>query len=418
MWNHGTKHHGIVARNPWSTIKDNTETPREQWVSPDQMPALFRAIDSIGNQDAADLIRLCLFTGARSGNVKAMRWDQLDLANATWTIGSAHHKNKRIHTIPLAPPALEILRNRQGVSKEWVFPSSSSKSGHLTNIYGSWELALAAFAKELELDEAPHLRIHDLRHTTASWMASQGDSLPMVGKLLGHTTPQTTARYAHLGTNPIREALNRTTAAMVGEQTSEKHNQSITESLPDSVKSIEKNQRQMASALYLVEHLLPGDSMMQSIAEFIVRDDLNEGVFSVIAQYHWHYNNFNPADKNLNAHKHNPVWIWETLELCKTWGCPAPYFVLEHLRKAAEGHAGYSSPTEADQRRAREFKAAFGLAGYGGEWGTPSHLARNSPERKKIRDKIAEESDHLDDTARRLLDAVEQHWVELQNKIF
>jgi integrase len=418
MWNHVTKHHGIVVRNPWTTIKDNAETPREQWVSPDQMPALFRAIDSIGNQDAADLIRLCLFTGARSGNVKAMRWDQLAIANATWTISSAHHKNKRIHTIPLAPPAQEILRNRQGMSKEWVFPSSTSKSGHLTKIYGSWELALAAFAKELGLENPPSLRIHDLRHTTASWMASQGDSLPMVGKLLGHITPQTTARYAHLGTDPVREALNRTTAAMIGEQVTVTHNQPIPAPLQDSAIPNEKHHKQKESALYLVEKLLPGDSMVQAIAEFILRDDRNQGLFGVIARYHWHYNNFNPADRNLNAHKRNPVWIWKTLEYCNMWGCPVPYFALEHLRKAAEDHAGYGSPTEAHKRRAREFEEAFTLADHGGEWGKPSPLERNSPKRKEIRDKIAEEGDSLDDTARRLLDAVEQHMVEWQKKFF
>ncbi|UVJ43641.1 tyrosine-type recombinase/integrase [Pseudomonas sp. LS1212] len=56
--------------------------------------------------------------------------------------------------------------------------------------------------------------IHDLRHTTASWLVGQGVSLPMVGKLLGHTTTVTTARYAHLATDPVREALEKITAAM------------------------------------------------------------------------------------------------------------------------------------------------------------------------------------------------------------
>jgi len=213
IWNHAIKHHGMNIRNPWTTIKDNQESPREQWIKPDQMPALFKAIDSINNQDAADIFRLCLFTGARSGNVKAMRWDQLDLNANVWTIGSAHHKNKRVHSIPLPPPAVSILKRRVGVSAEWVFPSSSS-AGHVTNIYASWKEALTAFAAEVGSAEAPDIRIHDLRHTTASWLVGQGVSLPMVGKLLGHTTTVTTARYAHLATDPVREALEKITAAM------------------------------------------------------------------------------------------------------------------------------------------------------------------------------------------------------------
>ncbi|MDH0122283.1 tyrosine-type recombinase/integrase [Stutzerimonas stutzeri] len=220
IWNHAIKHHGLNTRNPWTTITDNREAPREQWVKPDQMPALFKAIDSINNEDAADIFRLCLFTGARSGNVKAMRWDQVDLKANVWTIGSAHHKNKRVHSIPLPPPAVAILKRRVGVSAEWVFPSSSS-AGHVTNIYASWKEVQKAFAAEVGSSEVPDIRIHDLRHTTASWLVGQGVSLPMVGKLLGHTTTVTTARYAHLATDPVREALEKITAAM-GSTTTEK----------------------------------------------------------------------------------------------------------------------------------------------------------------------------------------------------
>ncbi|MNP59653.1 site-specific tyrosine recombinase XerC [compost metagenome] len=78
----------------------------------------------------------------------------------------------------------------------------------------TWHAVLKAFAAELALPETPDLHIHDLRHTTASWLVGQGVSLPMVGKLLGHTTTVTTARYAHLATDPVREALEKITAAM------------------------------------------------------------------------------------------------------------------------------------------------------------------------------------------------------------
>ncbi|MOA36463.1 site-specific tyrosine recombinase XerC [compost metagenome] len=143
-----------------------------------------------------------------------MRWEQLDLATGCWTIPSSHHKNKRIHTVPLPPAAIEIIRRRIGVSPEWVFPSSVSKTGHMESVRGPWKQALKALAAELSMDSAPDLRIHDLRHTTASWLVAQGVSLPMVGRVLGHASTQTTARYAHLATDPVREVLNQAAAAM------------------------------------------------------------------------------------------------------------------------------------------------------------------------------------------------------------
>lgn len=215
MWNHTIKHHGVVMRNPWTTLRDNPETARESWVTSAQMPALLHALDQTLNQDAADLLRLCLFTGARSGNVKAMAWSNLDLESGLWTISSAHHKNKRVHSIPLVGPAIEVLRKRIGVDPIWVFPSSTSSSGHLENAhYKAWHEILAVFAQEAGLSDPPDLKPHDLRHTAASWLVTQGASLPLVGHLLGHTTIQTTQRYAHLAVDPVRMALEQATTAM------------------------------------------------------------------------------------------------------------------------------------------------------------------------------------------------------------
>lgn len=213
MWNHAIKHHDLSIRNPWTTLKENPESPREEWVRPDQMPLLLRAVDALGNQDAADVIRLCLFTGARSGNVKEMRWDQLDMASATWTIGSAHHKNKKLHTIPLVSGAMEVLNSRRGCSRVWVFPGNGA-AGHISDIYASWKRVLKLYAAEAKLDVIPDLRIHDLRHTTASWLVSQGVGLPIVAKLLGHTTTVTTLRYSHLESEPVRAVLSKVTGAM------------------------------------------------------------------------------------------------------------------------------------------------------------------------------------------------------------
>lgn len=216
MWNHAAKHHGLAGRNPWITLKDNSERPRESWIKPAQMPALLEALDHARNQDAADLLRLCLFSGARSGNVKAMAWSQLDLEAGVWTISSAHHKNGRQHSIPLAAPALEMLRQRVGVDPQWVFPSSTSASGHIeSSHYAAWQETLAVFTAKENLPEIPDLKPHDLRHTAASWLVAGGASLPLVGRLLGHTSQQTTQRYAHMGLDPVRVALEQVAKLML-----------------------------------------------------------------------------------------------------------------------------------------------------------------------------------------------------------
>ncbi len=219
MWNHATKHHSLDAKNPWASVTNNEETSREVALKPSEMPALFKALDSLDNQDLADLYRLCLFTGARSGNVKAMRWEQLDLDNGVWVIPSSHHKNRKTHSLPLPPAAREILAKRIGYSREWVFPSNRSASGHIEHHNRPWnEEVLPAFARELGLTALPDVKPHDLRHTVASWLISQGANLPVVAKALGHASMQTTMRYVHLANDPVREVLDRAIGSMKGNE--------------------------------------------------------------------------------------------------------------------------------------------------------------------------------------------------------
>jgi integrase len=119
--------------------------------------------------------------------------------------------------LPLPSPAFAILAGLAAgrvPGCEWVFPSrtSASKSGHIVEPGKAWK-RIRARAGVLDL------RIHDLRHTLASWMVAQGkQNLPVVGKALNHRRIETTQRYAHLDLEPVREALERTTQLMVAAQ--------------------------------------------------------------------------------------------------------------------------------------------------------------------------------------------------------
>lgn len=162
------------------------------------------------NRRCADVIRLLLLTGARRGEAMNATWEQFDLENGVWTKPSAHTKQRREHRVPLSQAAVALLRDiRAGQPRfcRFVFPGDTPDHP-LTEIKGFWDRA------RIKAD-IPDVRIHDLRHTYASILVSSGLSLPIIGALLGHTQPQTTARYSHLFDHPLREATERVSAAIV-----------------------------------------------------------------------------------------------------------------------------------------------------------------------------------------------------------
>lgn len=139
-----------------------------------------------------------------------MTWQDINLNTATWTIPGKNAKAHRPIVVPLAGPALQILqeRKRHMQSDPWVFPGTGA-TGHIVEPKSAWKRLLQRSGLE-------DLRLHDLRHSLASWQASMGVSLAIVGKALGHQTTATTARYAHLASDPVRQAMEQAAAAMMG----------------------------------------------------------------------------------------------------------------------------------------------------------------------------------------------------------
>jgi integrase len=102
--------------------------------------------------------------------------------------------------VAMGAPALQLLSDLPRMS-EWVFPAASG-TGHMIGLPKKWE----AVRKRAGLDG---VRLHDLRHSFASFGAAAGDSLLVIGKLLGHSDSKTTSRYAHLADDPVKSAANR-----------------------------------------------------------------------------------------------------------------------------------------------------------------------------------------------------------------
>lgn len=189
--------------NPVKGIHRNAEHKRTRYLSSEELQRLTSVLASHSNQKSANVIRLLLLTGARRGEALNATWDQFDLTAGLWIKPSAHTKQKKEHRVPLSAAAIKLLSDLRGnrSTSPFVFPGRTSNEP-LTDIKNFW----ANVCSKAQLADC---RIHDLRHTYASILASSGMSLPIIGALLGHTQPNTTARYSHLFDDPLREATER-----------------------------------------------------------------------------------------------------------------------------------------------------------------------------------------------------------------
>ena len=198
-----------LSDNPAKGIERNQEQKRARYLSVLELDQLSEALAAHPDQRTADAIRLLLFTGARRGEVLSMTWDQIDFETGKWTKPGASTKQKTEHVVPLSAPALQLLaKMRETSDSKYVFPGRGGV-GHRTDLKKPWP----AICKAAGISG---LQVHDLRHSHASMLAGAGYSLPVIGALLGHTQPSTTARYAHLADDRLRKATETVGAIIEG----------------------------------------------------------------------------------------------------------------------------------------------------------------------------------------------------------
>jgi integrase len=153
-----------------------------------------------------------MLTGCRPGEAMRARWTEMDAEPGYWIKPSAHTKQRRPHKLPLAPPAIELmgrLRLERRNGAEWVFPGPVPGKP-IVALWHVWHFVRdhAGLGKDA--------RLYDCRHSFASVGAGGGLSLPIIGRLLGHTQARTTQRYAHLADDALREAAARIGGAIAG----------------------------------------------------------------------------------------------------------------------------------------------------------------------------------------------------------
>ncbi|MBL0914219.1 MAG: tyrosine-type recombinase/integrase [Sphingopyxis sp.] len=193
--------------NPRRHIKKYPEKKRERFFSEGELGAIGRVLDEMEAErielpSAIAAVRLLLFTGCRLREVMTLKWSYVDVDRSALHLPDSKTGAK---IVSLGAAAVDVLDKLERVSDNPYVIVGRIPGQHLTDLQPFWQRVRARAG----LKDA---RIHDIRHTFASVAVSNGMSLPIIGKLLGHTQVQTTARYAHLARDPQIEAANDITS--------------------------------------------------------------------------------------------------------------------------------------------------------------------------------------------------------------
>jgi integrase len=232
LFNHAERDLGLTLRNVARAVRVKDSQPRARYMSKDEERKLLAVLPA-ETQDAQDYIRLLMLTGARRDNVAGLRWTDVDWIEQSWTIPAGDAKAGAPITVPLMPPAVEILERRRltlGEDVTYCFPTRAA-DGRLKEVWFMWtRIKARAVLLDAGMDwrgpkprellastpadavkNAPGLRdmtIHDLRRTMAVRMVGAGASLPVIAAALGHRNLKTTQQVYALATQQdVRAAM-------------------------------------------------------------------------------------------------------------------------------------------------------------------------------------------------------------------
>jgi|SRR5579862_93879 len=184
--------------NPAFGVQMNKETPRERFVSEQELPSLANAIEQEPDVRVRSALWLFLLTGARKSELLEARWEHVDIERRELRI--PRPKQGKPHVYPLSVRAMEVLKQLPRYDGNPFLIPGDRQGGHLVNISKPWNRVRARCG-------LADVTLHDLRRSVGSWLAMSGHSLIQIGKVLGHSSPKTTQIYARLNDNVARIAL-------------------------------------------------------------------------------------------------------------------------------------------------------------------------------------------------------------------
>ena len=204
--------------HPCRAIRKYREHHRERFLSEEEFRRLGQVLDEVEAEtgegrgrrlgaSVAAALRLLMLTGCRRNEILTLRWEEVDLDAAELRLRDSKTGPR---VVPLSAAAVSVLAALPRVpGNPWVIPGAKP-GGHLSNLNDHW-LRVRARAG---LDG---VRIHDLRHSFASRALALGESLPTIGRLLGHGQVATTARYAHLARDAVKASASRVADSIAGD---------------------------------------------------------------------------------------------------------------------------------------------------------------------------------------------------------
>jgi len=198
---------GLLKSNPAKSVDKFRMRSRERFIQPHEYIPLLKAINGYSDQRLVDFFKLLLYTGARSGNVKTMKWQDINLDLGLWVIPDT--KTGSSQTIQLSDAALEIL-HRRSKTKElnpYVIPGGGKGNpgtqGHLVTPHKAWKTIITAAGPS-----CADLVIHDLRRSLASFMVLSGAPTPIIMKQLGHKSMAAASVYQRVNNSPVKAATD------------------------------------------------------------------------------------------------------------------------------------------------------------------------------------------------------------------
>ena len=192
------------ASNPCRLVVKNRERPRERFLSEEEFRRLGRVLAEAEwrkgvSVHAVAAIRLLLLTGCRRNEILTLRWAEVDLEARELRLSDT---KTGARTVPLSPEAVAVLAAIPRLKDNPHVIPGKKPGAPMRNLNDPWKLICRRAGIE-------DMRLHDCRHSFASRALALGEGLPAIGKLLGHTQVETTARYAHLAQDSVRDAARR-----------------------------------------------------------------------------------------------------------------------------------------------------------------------------------------------------------------
>ena len=195
-----------ISKNPtagYPLLKEDNQISR--YLSTEEAQRLYGVLLKSENTMLRYIVPMLIVTGARKREVLDARWEDVDLERRSWRIHTT--KLGRARHVPLSDGAISVLQSVPRIGGcAWVFANPKTQKPYVT-VQGSWDTSRRAAG-------LADLRMHDLRHSFASFLVNAGRTLYEVQHLLGHTQIKTTQRYSHLSQHTLLDASNAATRAL------------------------------------------------------------------------------------------------------------------------------------------------------------------------------------------------------------